>query len=156
MKLEEMNSNYNLYKKIYKLEKFNYFNLLLWLIFLLLYICFLIYIIFYRYPKINSYLGIVIFDKGEYYVEIYVNENDINDFSNQNLNINRKEYNYKIISTSVDEYIDNNETYRKVRIYIDFYNYYNLENNMIVLNFKNKKTSIADNVINEFKEGVRC
>lgn len=155
MNLKEINDDYDLYKKIYKLEKSNYFNMLFWFIFLLLYIFFLIYIISYKYLKIDSYLGTVIFDKGEYYVEIYVNEDDINDFSNQNLNINRKQYSYRIISTSVDEYIDNNEIYRKIKLYINDYNYYNLENNMIILNFKNKKTSIINNVINEIKEGVR-
>lgn len=155
MNLEEMNNDYNLYKKIYKLEKINYLNILFWFIFLLLYICFFIYIISYKYPKIDNYLGTIIFDKGEYYVEIYVSENDIDDFSNQNLNINKKQYSYKIISTSIDEYIDNNEIYKKVIIYINSYNYYNLENNMIILNFENKKTSIINNIINEIKEGVR-
>lgn len=155
MNLEEINNDYNLYKKIYKLEKINYLNILFWFIFLLLYICFFIYIISYKYPKIDNYLGTIIFDKGEYYVEIYVSENDIDDFSNQNLNINKKQYSYKIISTSIDEYIDNNEIYKKVIIYINSYNYYNLENNMIILNFENKKTSIINNIINEIKEGVR-
>ena len=105
----------------------------------------------YKYHIYDSYLGYIKKIDNSFYTIIYVPQNEINDLSESDLLVDKKEYSFKIINISEEYYTINNNLCYQVILDFNLSEKYLIENNIIEINFRKEKTTI----FKEIKKGIK-
>lgn len=127
----------------------------IWLAFIIIGLVSLILIAFlFSYDETKIFVGIIHQDNGNYHVSILVPETDVNNIINKKLIIDNKEEKYSITNISDDYYIDNNITYREVKIDTTINEKDIINNNIIELKFIVDQTTLYQQLKERIKKGM--
>ena len=108
-------------------------------------ILFLLFSLFFKINFCTSYSGYVV-KEDDFYVRLFLNDNDIHFLQEDELVFNGKRVDYNIVSIS-DEYVLSNGLVRAVLLSFDLDNKEKIVNNVINLHFLRKNT-----IFNKVKE----
>lgn len=102
----------------------------------------------YKVQVFDNYIACVIESDGDYYVQVYMENNSSKFISNNEILIDNKKYNYEIIN------IDNNDRYIVINIKTNLDKKYLVNNNYINISQKNMSDSLFNIIIKRIKKGM--
>lgn len=122
-------------------------------IILILLCLFVIFILNYKISIYDIYESKIV--KGDdYYVQVLVDINKQDFLSNDEVLIENKKYNYKILNIENDYIYDSNIKYMIVNVSINLDKKYKVNNNYLILKQKRKKETIFNLILEKFKKGM--
>lgn len=129
--------------------------IIIWLILLSIFcIAFILISIFYNFNKYEKYLGIVTKEGNDYYVKVYVKNDEIVITKTDTVKIDNETVKYQIVFISNQLVINtNNETCKEMIIKCQLKNNQKIENNILSLNFMLRKTTLFKNFLSYIKKG---
>lgn len=144
-----------IYPKIYNnfsyiINKKTSLSIFIWIILLIMsFIIFIIISFKYEYYLYQSYFGYIKKIDNSFYTVIYVEKDKVNELSKSNLLVDNKDYSFKIVSISEEYFVIDNKMCYQVILDFDLKEEYKIENNIIDIVLRNKKTTIYQ----ELKKG---
>jgi hypothetical protein len=124
---------------------------LLWSYLIIVFFMVIVIIItFYDCELFYKNNGLIINIDNSYYVKLYAKEADIYKINNKELLVDNDKYSYIIKSISNEYYFDNNTStnYREIVLSIKLPHKYLIENNVVDINIKYKKTKLIKHIYN--------
>ena len=113
---------------------------------ILLFIILLVFSYIYKIEIFDNYVGFVLEKGGDYYVEVYVENNSSKFISNNQILIDNYNYNYEIID------VDSNNGI--INIKIDIGEKYLRSNTYINIRQKNITSSLFSIIVQKLKKGI--
>ncbi len=102
----------------------------------------------FHYKLYYKVKGIVQFDDEKYYIRLYIPLDKISYLtSNDVVMIDKREFNYKIISVDENFFTDNSTTYQIINIEIDIPLKYNINNLSLDLHFLKENKRVIDYIM---------
>jgi len=119
-------------------------------------IIFIVFIIslFIPYDKYLNYYGYVSLENNNYYLNIYMEKKHIQHLNNYLMYIDDKMKKFKIVSINDEIYYEKSKPYYLVKLNVNLENELLIENNIINISFKIRRTTLKDEFISIIKEAV--
>lgn len=139
------------------LNQKNHLIIKLWTItiFLFLFIMLLV-CIFYKYKIYDKYQGFIIQKTSGYYLNLYLTDEQINDFNFQQIYIDNNRIDKQIIDISDDYILNNNGSFRLLTLDLNqsgISSKYLINNNIVTIRVYKRNTTIMKEIINEVLKG---
>lgn len=139
------------------LNQKNHLIIKLWTItiFLFLFIMLLV-CIFYKYKIYDKYQGFIIQKTSGYYLNLYLTDEQINDFNFQQIYIDNNRIDKQIIDISDDYILNNNGSFRLLTLDLNqsgISSKYLINNNVVTIRVYKRNTTIMKEIINEVLKG---
>lgn len=108
----------------------------------------------FSYNKYLQIYGYVVLDNNDYYINTYLSKTDIANLQKFKLYLDNKKTNFKVIKISNEQYYIDNKSYYLVSLKINLDKSQIIQNNIINLMFKIRKTTLKKEIFIKIKEVI--